>query len=283
MPTTLLTLGFAALALVQPTDTTIPVRDGMRLDLKSYAGDIRVSTWQRDEVRITTGRTAGAGFTVERSGTVLRVRVASGRRGGDWDRIQDFDITAPPYLALDLGGTHANVVVDGMRSAIAVETVEGDIDVTGGDGFITLHSVEETVRLRDARGRIEVSSVDGDVFLQNVSGEITAESVDGDVELDDVRSASVLATTVDGDIAYAGTIENGGRYRFTTHDGEVSLMVPAETNATVTVGTFDGEFESSFPILLRESGRRRFTFTLGNGSAVVEMESFDGDISLRRR
>jgi hypothetical protein len=60
------------------------------------------------------------------------------------------------------------------------------------------------------------------------------------------------------------------------------VSVPERSNVSVAVSTFDGEFDASFPVQITETRRRRFTFTIGSGSARLELETFDGDIQLRR-
>jgi hypothetical protein len=293
MFTTIVVGALSAFAVVQQADTTIPVREGMRLDLQNRSGEIHVTVWQRDAVRIVAGGSYERGFSVEQRGSVLRVSVSYWRerrrdderrwdRADDWDRIEDFEVTVPPYMDVDLRGNYGDITVVGTRGDVRVDTNEGEVDVRGGDGFISLRSVEGTVQLEGARGRIDVSSVDGDVEIRAVSGEITVESVDGDIDLTDIRARSVMATTVDGDVTFDGDIQEGGRYELSTHDGDIRARVPSGADATVTVSTYEGEFETNFPIVLRKSGRRRFTFTLGDGSATFDLEAFDGSIFLRR-
>jgi DUF4097 and DUF4098 domain-containing protein YvlB len=101
--------------------------------------------------------------------------------------------------------------------------------------------------------------------------------------LEDIEGRSVEAKTVDGDVNFSGAIADDGRYRLTTHDGDVILRIPENVNATISVATFDGEFMADFPIQLERTESRRFSFTLGNGSARVELHSFDGDIQMLRR
>jgi hypothetical protein len=53
------------------------------------------------------------------------------------------------------------------------------------------------------------------------------------------------------------------------------------------VRTFQGDFSADFPIQLPDgqtarSGSKRFNFTLGSGSARIEVQSFNGDIHLAR-
>jgi len=84
-------------------------------------------------------------------------------------------------------------------------------------------------------------------------------------------------------VTYDGALKDAGSYRFSTHNGEIAVTVPERANATVSVATYNGEFSSSFPVQLKETRRgKRFNFTIGNGGARVELESFQGEIRLRR-
>jgi DUF4097 and DUF4098 domain-containing protein YvlB len=88
---------------------------------------------------------------------------------------------------------------------------------------------------------------------------------------------------VNGDIIYLGTIDHGGRYRFASHNGDLEVAVPDIADATISVATFNGEFESNFPVELTETKKgKRFAFTLGKGSATIELETFGGTVKLRR-
>jgi DUF4097 and DUF4098 domain-containing protein YvlB len=186
-------------------------------------------------------------------------------------------------MALTLAGVHTNVKVLGSQAPVSVETVEGEVDVGGGNGLVSLRSVQGSVKLQGARGRISVNSVNEDVAVTRSAGDIMAETVNGEITLDKVDATTVEANTVNGDISYNGPIRDGGRYSFTTHNGDLTLTVAEGTNASVAVSTFNGEFESEFPVPL--SGTRKgkgFNFTLGTGSAQVTLESFQGTIQLIR-
>jgi DUF4097 and DUF4098 domain-containing protein YvlB len=147
---------------------------------------------------------------------------------------------------------------------------------------VSLKSVEGDVVVEGARGRLTVESVNEDVVVRQSEGDILATTVNGDVALSGVTSASVEATTVNGDVTYDGTIQDNGRYAFSTHNGDITVSVPENANATVSVSTFSGEFESTFPVRLTETRRNRFTFVLGSGAARLTLESFQGTIELAR-
>jgi DUF4097 and DUF4098 domain-containing protein YvlB len=195
----------------------------------------------------------------------------------------DLKVTMPDWMPLDLSGVYTDITVQGVRAPINAGTVQGDISVNGGNELVSLQSVEGNVSLQGAKGRIEVHSVNQDVEVSGSSGEIIAETVNGSVNLQRVDATSVSATTVNGDVEYDGPVRNGGRYSLSSHNGDLTLVVAQGTNASVSVSTFNGEFESEFPVTLTETKKgRRFNFTIGTGSAQVTLESFQGTIQLVR-
>jgi DUF4097 and DUF4098 domain-containing protein YvlB len=149
-----------------------------------------------------------------------------------------------------------------------------------------VHTVEGDIVIDGARGEIKVEGVDGDISLSNVVGDLTVETTDGDVTLENVDATNVDVSTVDGDVSYVGMIKDGGRYGLSTHSGDIEVTAPAGFNATVSVATFEGSFEADPAFKVEVTNMRpgrRFSFTLGTGAARVELESFDGDITLERR
>ena len=279
-----ITLGLlSVLALPQGegTDTTVSVRPGTRLEVHNMGGDIIVRTWERNAVRIVAEHSSRDRVDIGYGGVVLQIS-ASSRRGAP--HAVDYTLTVPTAMDLNLSGTFSDVSVDGSTGRINIETVEGDVGVKGGASLVTLHSVSGDVQVSGARGRVEASSTNGEVVVEDVDGEVSAETTNGDVLLRGIRSDNVNATTVNGDIEYRGTLLDNGQYRLTTHNGDVTLTVPTGTNATVTVSTFSGDFESDFPVTLSGPSRqgKRFTFTIGTGRATLELESFQGSIRLVR-
>ena len=159
-----------------------------------------------------------------------------------------------------------------------METVQGEVDVTGGEGLVSLRSVQGHVHLKGAKGRIDVHSVNEDVRVSDASGEIVAETVNGEIVLERVEATSLDAGTVNGDVGYDGPVRSGGRYALSSHNGDVTLAVAEGTSAAVSVSTFNGEFESAFPVTLRETRKgKRFSFVLGAGGAQVSPRIVPGD------
>jgi DUF4097 and DUF4098 domain-containing protein YvlB len=268
------------LALLQQIDSTIPAQKGQRLEVSAFAGDISVKTWDRSAVRVEADPGIRTRIEIDRSATSIVVRTEA-RRGAPG--MVDMVVTAPSWMPVSLSGVNTHMSVIGARGPVTVETVQGDVNVEGGDGLVSLESVQGSVSLKGAKGRLELNSVNEDVSLSNSSGEVNAETVNGSIALSRVDASSVTATSVNGDLDYDGTIRSGGRYAFSTHNGDIMVTVPPGSGAAVSVSTFNGEFASEFPVTLTETRKgRRFSFTLGDGSAQMTLESFQGEIQLVR-
>jgi DUF4097 and DUF4098 domain-containing protein YvlB len=268
-----------SLALVQQTDTLLAVRPDARLHVSGMGGQVVVRTWDRQQMRVVAEHSSRDRIEIKSVGSVVRVEAKS-RHGAP--RVVDFTITIPVSMDVEIDGTYMDADVQGVQGTVTVETVQGDVVVQGGARFVTVHSVQGDVEVRDARGQVRAETVNGQVHVANVVGEVSAETVNGDMALERIDAQSVEAVTVNGEITYDGTIRDGGRYWFNTHNGDVTVTVPERANVTVTVSTFSGDFESDFPVTITGTRDKRFSFTLGNGSARLELESFGGSIRLQR-
>ena len=263
---------------LQPTDTTVPVRPGMRLQMDNFDGNITVTAWNRSAVRIQAEDDDDDELDIQVSERTVSVN-GGGRHGPSTTNLR---LTVPAGMDLELSTKSGDVSVDGVKGEVSVESVDGNITVRGGVGLISLHSVDGELELSGARGRMDLNTVDGSIKVSDAAGEIRAETVDGEIILDGVDAPGAEATSVDGNIEYRGTIKEGGRYHFNSHDGNVTVTVP-DLNAAVSVSTFSGDFQSDFPVTLTgRTSSKRMNFTLGNGSARLELESFDGTIALRK-
>jgi len=271
---------FAALTMTQQIDSTVPVERGQRLELDLFAGDVDVKTWSRNAVRVVADADGRGRVEIERSATTLSIRT-SGRRGPPPST--DIELTVPAWLPLDLSGVYTDITIAGVRGPITAETVQGEVTAEGGEGLVSVKSVQGGVSVTGAKGRIEANSVNADVEVRRSSGEISAETVNGDITLAGTDATTLTATSVNGDVDYDGPLHSTGRYALSTHNGDITLAVAEGTGAAVSVSTFNGEFESDFPVTLTETRKgKRFNFTLGSGSAQVTLESFQGTVRLVR-
>lgn len=264
------------------TDQTVDVAKGTRLVLSSHAGEVVVHAWDRDAVRVQANHGTRDRVDVQASEGALRVRTRSSRGPGG---PVDYTLTVPKWMPLNLSGTYLAATIDGTAADVNVETVGGDLTLKGGSGAVSLRSIEGEIKVDGASGKLNASTVNDSITLVNVSGDVVAETVNGDVAVTASKASSLEVSTVNGDVRFEGPIADKGTYRVNTHQGDIHVSLGAQANATVFVRTFRGDFSSDFPITLPKEERdsnKRFNFTLGSGSARVELQSFQGDIHVAK-
>jgi DUF4097 and DUF4098 domain-containing protein YvlB len=265
------------------TDTTIAVPAGTRLSLENVGGEVTIRGWDRNQVRIQASHSSRTTVGIRLSESVLRLSPRSARSMGNMGGVVDYVLTVPASMNIELGGMFADVIIEGTRGEIKVNTVEGNISVKGGGGSLELATVNGKITVDGATGRLNLRAVSDDIEVSNVQGEVLAETVSGDVQLSRVDGRRVEAQTVSVDVTFDGTIRADGTYSLLTHSGDITVAVPENASVLVQTAVANGDVSASFGLPTSErSSRRRQQFRLGSGSATLELETFSGDIRLVR-
>ena len=264
------------------TDQTVQVSRGMRLAVDNYAGEVVIRTWEKDAVRVQARHATRTRISIRTDANAVGV---SGLSTSGRSESIDYDITAPPWMAIKIEGQFNYVSVDGVQGEVSIETVRGDIILKNAVS-VTAKTIEGEIQVDGARGKLNLSSVNEGIKVMGASGDVTAETTNGSISLSRIESSSVEVTTVNGDVAYEGALADRGRYSFTTHNGDIVLTVADTANATFNVRTYSGDFGTSLslkgPAATEVRRGKRVAYTLGTGSAEVAVESFGGEIKLRR-
>ena len=138
-------------------------------------------------------------------------------------------------------------------------------------------------------GEVSVTGINGYMKINNVNGGITLEEVSGNSELH----------TINGDVRaeYTRSPETASSYY--TLNGEITVYFPKDLSADLSFKSFNGEFYTDFnysevlPSRLvtssdHESGTRyaiqdKTVIRIGEGSFPLEFETYNGDIYIRKK
>jgi hypothetical protein len=263
-------------------DTSIAIGDGGTLSVSIYSGRVNVTAGRGSNVTIK-GTADARDLSVRSRSNGVRVQLDHGSHNS---RVE-LDITVPVGTRVVMDGFAATFSVRGVRGETSLETLSGPITVAGAVGKVTLESVSGHIEASDIKGDVSAESVNGRVTITNVEGDVIAESVSSALSITGASARSVRAETVSGSLTYDGTIEPSGNYSFTTHSGPLTLAVPANAGATVSLETFNGSVDSDFPVTLesganRREGESQFEFRIGDGRARIVLETLSGNIRIER-
>lgn len=277
-----------ALALAAPTvearqertDTSFTVAAQGTLVLENYRGRVLVRGAAGNRVDVRATHPAQTRVSVRHSSGSVRIEEVL-RSGGP--REVQYEITVPHGWEVRVSGQRTGVVIEGTRGPVRVSTNGGDI--TARDvGVASLVTINGEITLTGARGDVRAETVNDGIRISDVRGAVDASTVNGSIALGAIDGNRVNGATVNGRIQFSGAIHAGGEYSFDTHNGDVTLTLPAGVGADVTVATHGGSVEADFPVQVRGDVQRSgvLRFTLGNGGARLHAQSFNGTIRLVR-
>lgn len=261
-------------------DTTFTFDRRGTVVLSAGTGDIIVTGWDRGQIRV---RARSERNLIRMDATASRLSLDLSRaRGGD----TRFEVTVPIGARVSTRSTSGDVSIRGTGGIVEASTQSGDLVVEGAAEIVDLRTYSGDLEARNLTGNVEVNTLNGDLRISNVRGDVEVTSVSGDIELRAITARYVRARSTSGDITFDGAVNDAGRYELTSHSGHVSLVVPRNTGAQLSVATYSGGIESDFPIILKPGehalgSSKRLTFEVGKGGARITAESFSGDIIIR--
>lgn len=291
-----------AAGAVQDTDTTFAAGGADRLDVESAGGEVVVEAWDRDEIRVQAAHARRNRVEVRRQGRTVYVETRAA--------VVDYRIWVPERFDVSVEGWQSSISVEGTRGRIEAETftgnvnirggrgrvtaeaVNGNLDIRGAQGEVTAEGMSGTIRISESEGAIRAEAMSGTIRVSDARGSVAVETVGGSVVLEGIAASAVDATAVAGSIRFQGQLQDDGEYYFGTHAGRVLLELPAATAADVEVYTRSGSVRMEHAGAVEDAGARegvgrpgrgssRTRFTIGQGGAVVEIESFSGSVVVR--
>ena len=255
-------------------DTTVALSSGGVVELSLISGEIKVTSWNRDQVRIKASSDGGIlQFDATNSRVTLTVR-------SDHDDMGDTEYAGARLITHSVS---ADITTDG-GSDVEAHAVSGDVSVSNVTGRATLESVSGSLTAMHVGHGLRINGVSSDIKATDITGDINAQSTSGDIVLGGTHSSFVHTETVSGDTRFGGTIDRAGRYDFHSHSGDIVLAVPA-TGVTFDVSTFSGDVQSDYPMTLQpgsEVGQKHMEFSINGGGARVTAETFSGGITVER-
>jgi Putative adhesin len=270
-----LVLGFAGLACAEEVAKTFTVTGHARVKVETDDGAVRVSTGDIKQVEIRvvyTGYKLDKDLRVstEQNGDSVDV-VAKTSGGGFWSwGARHSSLRVEIHMPKD-----ADLTVRSGDGSVEADSVNGNVDVTTGDGSITVQGAKGHIHLKSGDGHIEARGLDGTVDASAGDGHI---SVEGRFDGLTIRSGdgSVTARAVAGSkVASNWSIHTG--------DGSVDLTVPGDLQANVDASTNDGHISMGLQVTVEGTfSSSSIHGKLNGGGQSLTIRTGDGSIHLSK-
>jgi Putative adhesin len=234
------------------TETRVlPLASGSSLRVKNVNGFIRVEAWDREEVQFMgefkpSSKDEQVKVVVETGQGTLEIR-------GEYPKHTGWGSYSGPQCKMTLKVPR--------RVAPSLETVNGDISLSGTQGKATLNTVNGGIRAAQLAESLKAETVNGSITLEQSKGSLDLQTVNGAIKGSglDGQGQGIKAQTVNGSIQLQlGGLK--GRFRATTVNGGISFNAKGAEQVDVK--------------------KHRVTAVFPGSDQAIEIETVNGAITL---
>jgi DUF4097 and DUF4098 domain-containing protein YvlB len=266
--------GALVIASVWPTHTvkqtvgsTYPVAAHGTVSIENASGDIDVETWDGSTVSVVAHKEASSADDLARlsvvataSGGDVTIKTVYPRNCTDCD--VEYDVKIPRGATLVVDDSSGNIKVTGLGAPARLHAASGDIRVQRAGGSVTAETENGTITVNGAVS-FHGKTASGNIDLQGASGDVDASAASGNVS------------------AQFSSIVSLGQIRLETASGDVTLVIPRGSDATIAAQTESGSIRSDFGQPRSGYAGASLAQTVGNGRVKITLSAASGDIRLR--
>jgi len=224
---------------------TYPLPANGRVDLSNINGAVRITGWDRNEVKVDA---------VKYAGTRQRLDEAK--------------------IRVDAGGTLIEIHTDYPDHNLTFNDDDRD-NPAGVDYTLTVP--------RNAR-MDEIKLINGELTISGVSGEVHASSVNGRVSASDLAGRTRLST-VNGRLAaqFAALPNDSASMHLSSVNGGIDLTLPPDARAEIEASTVHGGIGNDFGLraIRHEYVGHSLHGELGGGGPRIRLSNVNGRIEIR--
>jgi hypothetical protein len=206
----------------------------------------------------------------------------TGKNGGITIVGEDRNDVAVEARVETWAGTEADA--SNLLHEVRIDTSQDQIRDHGPEAHSGHNGYSVSYRLHVPRALgAELRTMNGGIDIAHLEGDIAFETTNGGVELDDL-SGNVHGATVNGGlkIMLTGDRWKGEGLHVRTTNGGVQLQVPQHYSAHLETGTVNGGVSVDFPVTVQGVIKNHLSTDIGGGGPVVQAETTNGGIEIRR-
>lgn len=281
----------------------------------NLSGDITITRGGRNEVQVEAIKTARARTEALAREALPDVRVdfteRAGRaevravhptrqveRGNQRSGVSvsvAYNITAPEGTRVSAKSMSGSITITGIKGEVSASSMSGNVGIFDASRVASATSMSGDVEIGDLRAEtgVELSSTSGNVTIrQSRMPRLELNSISGNVVVDNVQVDRARAQTVSGNVHFTAPLARGGRYNLSSLSGNVRVAVLGgggfEVDANSTSGSVHSDFAlnertAGTPVPSRGGRTRRLRGTYGDGSALLDITTFSGSVTIGKK
>jgi DUF4097 and DUF4098 domain-containing protein YvlB len=247
---------------------TLPAKGPVTIRVRAQSGEVEVVGSDRPQVTAMLSDVPSRDeVQLAQSGDRVDVQVGSRkalRRG-------KLRVEAPKGSSVIFESTSADLDVKGIGGDVRVQTMSGDIKVSG----------VRKANVETISGDVSVEA-NGPIRLHTVSGNAVASTTDPGVRLE-FESAS-------GNLDWTGACARGCRVSTETVSGQIAMAVDPRSSFELSYSSHSGDFKDDLNLNVKRSPKKKHggmggwvEAVYGKGEGVIECDAFSGDLQIRKK
>ncbi|HVO72763.1 MAG TPA: DUF4097 family beta strand repeat-containing protein [Ignavibacteriaceae bacterium] len=262
-------------------ERTFKVSKGGKLNVSIDAGDIRIITWDRNEIKVAyeNDEDDEDELTFEQSGNTIVVE--SGSSSGN----TDLRINIPEQFNCDLRTQSGEIIISGtVQGNVEGSTDGGDIRTDDIIGMLDLSTAGGNITTGNIKGDAELHSSGGDLVLGNIDGKVGLKTAGGNVYVKNVTQSVEVSTgggnielkKIDGNVNIS---TGGGNIDIYSAGGDINITTGGG-NMTINGGNGKIKLTTGGGNLDIDNLKGSINATSGGGNITVSMDEVMGKSNL---
>ncbi len=256
--------------------------------IENIAGSITVIGWDKNKIHVEgtlSDEVEELKFKTGKKKSIIEVVYP--RHIRNIDEGADLVIKVPKDSQVEVECISATVTTSKLTGELELESISGEISFKGWCRELDASSISGDVRVEGGADDMSLESISGDIKAKGEEAKVEAESVSGSIELKYDKFLKLSTESVSGDILVVGDLAAKGRFSCDVVNGDITLVVPEDVSAEFEVSTFNGSIHNEFGQKAHRTSKyapgRELEFSTGDGEADVELNSFNGNVSIKKK
>jgi RNA polymerase sigma factor (sigma-70 family) len=165
-------------------------------------------------------------------------------------------------------------------SVLDLRTSNGPVKVTGGTGDVKVLTSNGAIRAEGGKGALRLTTRNGEIVVSGATGVTELKTNNGRIDVQGEK-AVVKAETSNGAVAFRGSLA-GGEHTLSTHNGPVTVTLPAGARFRVDASTNHGPIKNEFGGATVRTGRHLVATVGETPTASLKLHTSNGPIDIRR-
>lgn len=266
---------------------TFKLNSGGALMMDIRSGDVKVQTWDRDEV-VFEAEVRGSSkfvndfsFDFNQGSEKVEIIGDLPYRKWNWNFRSKVKVNLkiPQHCQVNIKTSGGNIAIQDVRGKSELKTSGGNLELINMDGDLVAKTSGGHIKARGISGQTYLSTSGGNIHLEDLTGDITAKTSGGDIDLNGV-AGEIVAKTSGGNIEMrlAGPYQG---VQASTSGGNIYCFVDGELNADLNARTSGGRVSIDFPITITgKISQSKVNGKVNGGGPPLELRSSGGNIKV---